>query len=173
MKNFDNLTELLNFMCLDSRYVFVNDFSGWGIESDIRGFGRKSTPEGHILKAANGAEYGHQDVYYRRGNHLTVSLREKGEEVKKLPLNSLEMFKDFQVVVETSGEMLKAFAPVFSRKKDLIIYLAELEDYFDGLKKSSAKYKGNVFDEIANLAIYLYKNNPEKKEEQYSILNAI
>ena len=159
MKQVELPSELMAYMCESGKYVFVNDFSGWGPEADIKHFKRICEMEGNGLQAESGEEFAFQCVSFRRGNALTVQLRNTDtNKAQRIPLADLPLFKDFDVVIWTSGEALQGFAPVFSDKLDLAIFirklqeLGEAEDY--GLQRK--------LGEMIRLAMFLYKNNPEK-----------
>ena len=95
----------------------------------------------------------------RRGNHLTVQLRDHQEKsCQQLKLADLPIFREFDVVIWTSGESLQGFAPVCGNKFELAVFLQNLEDYDapDDYRWSRTKA------EMASLAKFLYKNNPNK-----------
>ncbi len=167
MKTIELPSELMAYMSERNKFVFVNDFSGWGPEADLKHFKRISEMEGNGLQAENGEEFAFQCVSFRRGNGLTVQLRNtdtnKGEHI---PLADLPLFKDFDVVIWTSGESLQGFAPVFSDKLDLAIFIRKLQEWGEAGDYGLQRKLG----EMINLAIFLYKNNPEKTS---SILDEI
>ncbi len=123
--------------------------------------------EGNGLVAESGEQFAFQCVSFRRGNALIVQLRDQEKNTsERLPLADLPLFKDFDVVIWTSGEALQGFAPVCDNKLDLALFirkvqeLEEAEDY--GLQRK--------LGEMIRLAMFLYKNNPEKTS---SILDEI
>ena len=154
-------------MCERNKFVFVNDFSGWGPKADLKHFKRIALMEGNGLQAENGEEFAFQCVSFRRGNGLTVQLRNtdtnKGQ---RLPLADLPLFKDFDVVIWTSGEALQGFAPVFSDKLDLAIFIRKLQEFGASEDYGLQRKLG----EMIKLSMFLYKNNPEKTS---SILDEI
>lgn len=167
MKQIELPSELMAYMCENGKFVFVNDFEGWGPEADLKHFKRIGLMEGNGLQAENGEKFAFQCVSFRRGNALIVQLRDHIKNTsKQLSLADLPLFKDFDVVIWTSGESLQGFAPVFDNKLDLALFigklqeLGEAEDY--GLQRK--------LDEMIRLAMFLYKNNPEKTS---SILDEI
>lgn len=174
MKKIELPEELLSFMFKWYHRVFVDDFDGWD-EADVEvlGFTRKGVMEGHKIIADNGGgEYCPQDCYLRKGNHLTVTLRKKGDNrwdaVKDVVLKDLPLFKDFPVVIQTNGESLYAIAPVFSKKQDVIIFLALVENMFAKLIETEfcgGSHMIHNLNAIRRLTLFLYKNNPEKIEE--------
>lgn len=159
MKNLELSAELMAYMTESGKFVFVNDFSGWGKESELKNFRRASAMEGNKLIASNGEEFCLQYVSMRRGNALTVNLRDHNAETyQDLELASLPMFQDFDVVIWTSGESLCGFAPLCSNKFELAIFLQNLADYGDPQNYSLSRTK----DDMAALAKFLYRNNPDK-----------
>lgn len=159
MKQIELPSELMAYMTERGKFVFVNDFSGWGPEADIKHFKRICEMEGNGLQAENGEEFAFQCVSFRRGNGLTVQLRDHEKDTcEQLPLADLPLFKDFDVVIWTSGESLQGFAPVFSDKLDLAIFIGKLQ----GLGDNGDYGLQRKVRDMVNLAIFLYKNNPEK-----------
>lgn len=159
MKQVELPSELMAYMTERNKFVFVNDFEGWDPEADLKHFKRFGSMEGNGLQAENGEQFAFQCVSFRRGNALTVQLRDLEKDTsKQLSLADLPLFKDFDVVIWTSGESLQGFAPICDNKLDLAIFirkvqeLGEAEDY--GLQRK--------LEDMINLAIFLYKNNPEK-----------
>ena len=66
----------------------------------------------------------------RRGNHLTVQLRDhETGNCKNIKLADLPLFQDFDVVIWTGGETLRGFAPLCSNKLELGLFLQNLADY--------------------------------------------
>ena len=146
-------------MCESGKFVFVNDFDGWGHEADIKHFKRIGMMEGNGLQAENGEQFAFQYVSFRRGNGLIVQLRDTEKRTREhLPLADLPLFKDFDVVIWTSGESLQGFAPVFSNKLDLAFFIRKVQE-FGASEDYGAQRK---LDEMIRLAMFLYKNNPEK-----------
>ncbi len=167
MKTIELPSELMAYMCERNKFVFVNDFSGWGPEADLKHFKRISEMEGNGLQAENGEEFAFQCVSFRRGNALTVQLRDQEKKTcERLPLADLPLFKDFDVVIWTSGEALQGFAPVFSDKLDLAIFIRKLQELGEDGDYGLQRKLG----EMIRLAMFLYQNNPEKTS---SILDEI
>ena len=141
--------------------IFVNDFDGWGSEALPEGFkwGKGGMEENAIL-APNGDLLIFQSTSLRRGNHLEVSLRDKGTEVEKIKLG--DFFPDQDVVIATSGESLMFFAPICKDKRELIHFLGSLEEFCG--KEQMAYWRFHDMSE--NLAIWLYRHNPNRKKER-------
>lgn len=159
MKQIELPSELMAYMCESGKFVFVNDFDGWGHEADIKHFKRIGMMEGNGLQAENGEQFAFQYVSFRRGNGLIVQLRDTEKKTREhLPLADLPLFKDFDVVIWTSGESLQGFAPVFSNKLDLAFFIRKVQE-FGASEDYGAQRK---LDEMIRLAMFLYKNNPEK-----------
>jgi len=157
MKNLNLPSELMTYMTERGKFVFVDDFSGWGEKAQLENFRFGSAIEGNKLIAANGKQFGFQCVSMRRGNHLTVQLRDHQKQTcQKLRLADLPIFKDFDVVIWTGAESLRGFAPVCGNKLELAVFLQNLEDYGDPEDYSITK------NDMASLAKFLYKNNPNK-----------
>lgn len=167
MKRIELPSELMAYMCESGKFVFVNDFEGWGPEADLKHFKRFGSMEGNGLQAENGEQFAFQYVSFRRGNGLTVQLRDREKRTSEhLSLADLPLFKDFDVVIWTSGESLQGFAPICDNELDLAIFIRKLQEWGEagdyGLQRK--------LEDMINLAIFLYKNNPEKTS---SILDEI
>lgn len=67
------------FINESGKFVFIDDFSGWGEEAQLKNFRFGPAMEGNKLIANTGEEFGFQYVSMRRGNHLTVQLRDHRE----------------------------------------------------------------------------------------------
>lgn len=167
MKQVELPSELMAYMCESGKFVFVNDFEGWGPEADLKHFKRISEMEGNGLQAENGEEFAFQCVSFRRGNGLTVQLRNHEKDTsERLSLADLPLFKDFDVVIWTSGEALQGFAPVCDNKLDLALFIRKLQEWGEAGDYGLQRKLG----EMIRLAMFLYKNNPEKTS---SILDEI
>ena len=130
MKNLALPSELMAFINESGKFVFIDDFSGWGEEAQLKNFRFGPAMEGNKLIADTGEEFGFQYVSMRRGNHLTVQLRDHREKsCQQLKLADLPIFREFDVVIWTSGESLQGFAPVCGNKFELAVFLQNLEDY--------------------------------------------
>lgn len=177
MKQIELPQELMNYVNsgIGGTFVFVNDFSGWGDEAkDVPGVTFFPSMEGNGLKCeATGEIWEPQCSTLRRGNHLTVKLRDYDSEndkstFKEVKLNELPLFKDFPVVIMTNAEALRAFAPVCSSKLELALFLAAVEAETE---KRNAAHEGGydyswsrTADNMVSLAKFLYRSNPEKKK---------
>ena len=159
MKQIELPSELMAYMTEKNKFVFVNDFDGWGPEADLKYFKRIGLMEGNGLVAENGEQFAFQCVSFRRGNGLTVQLRDHEKDTcEQLPLADLPLFRDFDVVIWTSGESLQGFAPVFSDKLDLALFIRKLQEWGEAGDYGVQRKLG----EMIRLAMFLYKNNPEK-----------
>ena len=159
MKQIELPSELMAYICESGKFVFVNDFEGWGPEADLKHFKRIALMEGNGLQAENGEEFAFQCVSFRRGNALTVQLRDQEtNKGKRIPLADLPLFKDFDVVIWTSGEALQGFAPICDNKLDLALFIRKVQEWGEAGDYGLQRKLG----EMINLAIFLYKNNPEK-----------
>ena len=154
------MKKLLEYM-LTGNFVFVSDFSGWGDESDVPGF---SWGEGGIeenrLVAPNGESLMFQSTSLRRGNHLKVSLRSNGKEIEKIYLG--DIFQEQEVVIATSGESLAFFAPVCKNKLELAEFLTTIGKF---CKINRGKVHFGFEANAYKLALWLYKNNPNREVE--------
>ena len=93
MKNLALPSELMAFINESGKFVFIDDFSGWGEEAQLKNFRFGPAMEGNKLIADTGKEFGFQYVSMRRGNHLTVQLRDHRE--KKLSTAQIGRPADF------------------------------------------------------------------------------
>ena len=155
------IKKILEYLTEDS-FVFVNDFNGWGEEALPEGFTwGKGGPEENCLMAADGNSLSLQSTTLRRGNHLTVSLRRNGKEVETVKLEDL--FPDQDVVIATSGEILRFFAPVCKSKRELIKFFAELDDFCSVHKENICWHLQGYAED---LALWLYHHNPNRVQER-------
>ena len=168
MKKIDMPTRLLDYMGLAGKFVFVNDFTGWRTdEINIPGFTYVPSMEGNAIRSdKTGEVWGAQYCSHRRGNHLTVQLRDSETgTVENLVLAEQPLFKDFPVVIITSGESLWGFAPVCSNKMELALFIEAVRE--ETAKRDQAldgfdyRFDGRAEDMIS-LAKFLYRNNPDK-----------
>lgn len=172
MKKIELPSELMSYICKENRYIFVDDFTGWD-EKKVNPLGFKlgagGDRESNGLIAENGAKYLPQGGSIRKGNHLKVSLRRidrkecRTVQDREVLLGELPLFKDYEVVILTSNEALWCFAPVLSRKRELVQFLALIEEYFEELKEQGEYYNWRQPEDFKELALFLYKNNPVKE----------
>lgn len=166
MKNLALPSELMAFINESGKFVFIDDFSGWGEEAQLKNFRFGPAMEGNKLIADTGEEFGFQYVSMRRGNHLTVQLRDHREKsCQQLKLADLPIFREFDVVIWTSGESLQGFAPVCRNKFELAVFLQNLEDYDapDDYRWSRTKA------EMASLANSCTRTTPTKPNPFWTI----
>ena len=172
MKKIELPGELMNYVCKEDHHVFIDDFTGWNEKKiNPQGFkvGKGGDCESNGLIAENGAAYLPQGGSIRKGNHLKASLRriDRIEHLdipgKEILLGELPLFKDYEVVVLTSNEALQCFAPVLSKKRELVQFLVLIEDYFEELKEQGEYFNWRQPDEFKELALFLYRNNPNKE----------
>lgn len=163
----------MNFMTspVCGTFVFVNDFDGWDEQAKtIPGVSFVSAMEGNGLKNnATGQTWIPQCNSLRRGNHLKVQFRDHENNVcKDVVLSELPLFKDFDVVIGTSCEALRYFAPVCSSKLELALFFAAIEaetEKRNACAPSGYDYQwSNTADEMVSLAKFLYQSNPNKKK---------
>jgi len=166
--------ELLNYMFKWDFYAFVNDYCGWEKDkTEVPGFSREVVMEGHkIVSLKNGNEYNPQCSYLRKGNHLTIKLRDRTENwrdtEKFITLQDIPLFKDYPVVIQTNNEALTAIAPVFTKKQEVIIFLALIDNLVERLRETEADggyHMNQILKDTQRLTLFLYKNNPDKFEE--------
>lgn len=154
------IEKLFGYMTEDKKYIFANDFIGWG-EKDTKldGFEYFQTMEGNGLRAiATRETFTPQYSSIRRANDLELQFRSymtgETEVDERLCLKDVT---DKDVVIITSCERIRAFAPVYSSKLDLAIFLATIEEYCgENLHRLSA------LEDCISLGLFLYKNNPHK-----------
>lgn len=153
---------LIEYMITSKKSVFVNDFCGSC--KAPQGFTLGSSREGNKLIAANGKEFEPQYETLRLGNDLDFQLRdwENDHGTETNNFSQMELFKNFPVVIKTGSEALRAFAPVFDNKKDIVLFLSYIEELFEPY--AGEHTAENVKDDITNLSIWLFKNNPNQKQ---------
>ena len=173
MRKIELPEELMNFMTspVCGTFVFVNDFDGWDEQAKaIPGVTFVSAMEGNGLKNnATGQTWIPQCISLRRGNHLKVQLRDhKNNICKNIQLGELPLFKDFDVVIGTSGEALQYFAPVCADKMELALFFAAVEaetEKRNALTENGYDYPwSRTAEEMISLAKFLYQSNPDKKK---------
>lgn len=165
MAKFDLPMELLCYM-EDEKFVFINDFTGWN-EEDIKldGFEYISACEGNGLRAENGEAYVPQYSTIRRANHIEAQLRSidrancRSNVEKTVVLGNY--FGDLPVVIVTNNESLNIFAPLFSDKLDLAVFIRDLNIWRQTHHEDDYRWYCKVED-IISLAKFLYRNNPNK-----------
>lgn len=158
-------TELLQYMEND-KYVFINDFTGWADE-DIKldGFTYISAMEGNGLRAKNGDAFVPQYSTIRRANHIEAQLRSIDRVNNKVNADKQvvlgDYFENLPLVIITSGESLQAFAPMFSDKLELAIFIRDLHLWQATYHREDYAWSRKIEDMIS-LAKFLYRNNPNK-----------
>lgn len=65
MKNLALPSELMAFINESGKFVFIDDFSGWGEEAQLKNFRFGPAMEGNKLIADTGEEFGFQYVSMR------------------------------------------------------------------------------------------------------------
>lgn len=173
MRKIELPEELMQYMTSSvcGTFVFVNDFDGWDEQAKaIPGVSFISAMEGNGLKNdATGQTWIPQCVSLRRGNHLKVQFRDATNKTcKNVMLGELPLFKDFDVVIGTSGESLCYFAPVCADKIELALFFAAVEaetEKRNALSPDGYDYQWScTADEMISLAKFLYRSNPDKKK---------
>lgn len=171
MRKIELPEELMQYMTSSvcGTFVFVNDFDGWDEQAKtIPGVSFISAMEGNGLKNdATGQTWIPQCVSLRRGNHLKVQFRDhEKNSCKEVSLGELPLFKDFDVVIGTSGEALRFFAPVCADKIELALFFAAVEaetEKRNALSPDGYDYQWScTADEMISLAKFLYRSNPDK-----------
>ncbi len=172
MKRIELPSELMSYICKENHYIFIDDFTGWDEKKiNPQGFklGAGGDRESNGLIAENGAKYLPQGGSIRKGNHLKASLRRidrkecRTIQDREVLLGELPLFKDYEVVILTSNESLWCFAPVLSKKRELVQFLALIEEYFEELKERGEFFNWRQPEDFKELALFLYKNNPVKE----------
>lgn len=148
------IEEFFSYMTEDNKYVFVDDFQKW---EDIDGFEYFPTREGNGLRAIiTGDTFTPQYAFIRKANNLLLQFRSnmngKVVEDQRLCLNVAE-----DVVIITCCEKIVAFAPVFSSKLEVAVFIDSVERYCgDNFARRYA------LRDCISLVKFLYRNNPRK-----------
>ena len=176
MKNVTMPAEIMPFVNsgVSGKFVFIDDFDGWGPQAtSLPGVEFIASMEGNGLQnIATGERWVPQCCTLRVGNHLTVQLRDydwdtRKTEFKELKLSELPLFRDFKVVILTNNEALRAFAPVCNSKLELALFLAALEEETEKRDKVAGGHDWQwcqTASDMASLAIFLYRSNPNKEK---------
>lgn len=145
--------------------IFVNDFDGWGERAEIPAYGFTSAMEGNGVKShATDEEYIPQCGTIRRGNHLEVQIRQNGQLIKRFTLG--ELFPDNHLVIVTSGEALRWFAPIFALRSELIDWLMQVHEYCILRQNQGNPVPWYWESEMVELAKFFYRNNPDKENDK-------
>ena len=145
--------------------IFVNDFDGWGERAEIPAYGFTSAMEGNGVKShATDEEYIPQCGTIRRGNHLEVQIRQSGQLIKRFILG--ELFPDNHLVIVTSGEALRWFAPIFALRSELIDWLMQVHEYCILRQNQGNPVPWYWESEMVELAKFFYRNNPDKENDK-------
>lgn len=156
------MDKLLEFM-QEGKYVFVNDFEGGDTTFEIPGFtkGKGGLEENEFI-ARNGEHIMLQSTTIRRGNALTASLRDRRSGLVE-NVKFRDFFPEQTVVIATCGESLQAFAPICNTRAELIRFLGKIEDFFATHAETTRSRDQDTFE---RLALFFYKNNPNKAVER-------
>lgn len=172
MKKIELPNELMEFICRKDKHIFINSCEGWEDEkSKLTGFqlGKGVDKESNTLFAENGKSFQPQGGTIHKGNHLLASYRvwdrekNKIRQIKEESLSSLPLFKDYEVVILTNNEILQCFAPVCSKKRELVQFMTLIEEYVEEMKEQGEEILWDLAGEFQELALFLYNNNPAKE----------
>lgn len=153
---------LFDFMTRSGKFVFVNDFSGWGEAAKIPGFSSFDSSEGNGIRSeATGAEFDPQYESVRRGDHLEVQYRDNGNLVERVTLGDL-FPKGIPVVIVTGGESLRRICPMFQRRSEMMDWMHLVCQYVEARASSSDPVPYYWESNMLELARYLYENQPDK-----------
>ena len=144
--------------------VFVNDFQGIRRPEFLKKDGL-GDQEACGFAAEDGEQFVLQGVYLRLSTGIEAQLRVAGdngrdEVVKRL--NFDELFDD-DVVIGTTNECLHYLVPVCSSKMELAQYILGLREYVG--KGEYSSWNDEYIRNAEKLAKFLYKHNPDKKQD--------
>jgi len=166
MKNF---TKLVEYIQDGNKYIFVNDFSGWGQEADVEGFKSIPAMEGNgFMSLSTGKEFIPQYASMRRGNHLEIQFRSRTPEGVEVDERAKlgDLFPNHDIVIITNNESLQCFAPVIKKRSEIFQYIALLQAHLAERRANGMGTFWNFEGDMMDLAIYLYQNHPEKEEDK-------
>lgn len=161
----EKIFELFEAITSSGQNVFIDDFSGWGEDAKVPGYEFISAMEGNGLRRhTTNAEYIPQYGSVRRGNHLEVQLRQNGELVKRLTLGDL--FPNNHLVIVTSGESLRRFAPIFNCRSEVIDWCVLVHDYCVARQQAGNPTLWCWKGDMVEMAKFFYRNNSNRVDDR-------
>lgn len=155
------------FEAITSTYqnIFVDDFFDWGDDAKVPGYDFTSAMEGNgLISHTTNAEYIPQYGLVRRGNHLKVQLRQQGKLIKRIVLGDL--FPNNSLVIVTSGESLRRFAPIFNRRSEVIDWCVLVHDYCAARQQTGNPTPWYWEDDMVEMAKFFYRNNSNRVDDR-------
>ncbi len=161
----EKIFELFEAITSSGQNIFVNDVSGWGDEAKVPGYEFISAMEGNGLRRhTTNAEYIPQYGSVRRGNHLEVQLRQNGEVVKRFVLGDL--FPNNHLVIVTSGDSLRRFAPIFNTRSEVIDWCVLVHDYCTARQQAGNPTLWYWKGDMVEMAKFFYRNNSNRVDDR-------
>ena len=159
----EKIRRLFDFMFGKNTTVFVNMDYGFDVEGFVNTSADQETGK---LKSKDGDSIAFQSCSLTDGTGRRVELRINTgcqQEVNEY-VNLCDLFPERQIVIITGGDSLYGLAPVVNNKLELVEFIVFLREYYKSLPEIDKWAAGRHLDEMENLAIWLFKNNPKEKE---------
>ena len=158
----DNILKVLSFMKDGGRSTFVDMMYG----GDFSGMDLLPEREGNALKGTLGEVISFQYSTLSNGTRRELQLRSLNHDSNTVELEETlvigTLFPGYEVIIITSGDSLRGFAPVFADKLDLGVWLRDLKQWYENLPPRERMYCSHMFEDMNRLALFLYRNNPHK-----------
>ncbi len=158
----NNIKNVLSYMLGNEKYTFV-DMLGCG---DFSGLSTFAIMEGNGIKGYTGETIQFQCSTLSRGTNRELQLRSYDKSANKTTVDERltigDLFPGHEVIILTGGDSLRGFAPVFDDKLDLALWLRDLKEWFASLSEDNRGTFSHTLGDMANLAKFLYRNNPNK-----------
>ena len=164
------LTKVFKYMNTHGLATFIDMYNG----ISVKGFqsGSVDCETGKLVgKDGDSICFQYSSITEGTGRELQLrSLVDNRQEVDER-INLSDCFPDKQVIIITGGDSLYGLAPVLNDKLELANYIKFLRDYERSLPDEDKWPMGYHLEQMYNLAIWLYKNNPQEKV--FSIVDEI
>ena len=168
--NQEILTKVFKYMNTHGLATFIDMYNA----ISVKGFKSGSLDcESSKLEGKDGDYIGFQSISLTEGTNRELQLRSIVDNRQELDerINLSDCFPEKQIVIMTGGDSLYGLAPVLNDKLELANYIKFLRDYERSLPDEDKWPLGYHLEQMYNLAIWLYKNNPQEKV--FSIVDEI
>ncbi len=158
----NNVKNVLSYMLGNKKYTFVDMLCS----ADFSGLSTFAIMEGNGIKGCTGEIIQFQCSTLSRGTNRELQLRSYDKSTNKTTVDEHltigDLFPGHEVVILTSGDSIRGFAPVFDDKLDLALWLRDLKKWFASLSEDNRGAFYQSLEDMVDLAKFLYRNNPNK-----------
>lgn len=147
------------------KYVVINELNPASNTNVVAGFTFEPSEDNLFddqIISPSGEVYHEQNICFRCGNNLNVSLRDKLNPDDHTDFFLGSLFPDHNLIIGHNSGTLVFFAPICNSKMELANFLLQIDLFF---KQNNTAFPWYVHDNFIDLALWLYKNNPGKKVE--------